>query len=133
MTKRVTEILNDLNLNRINKLSFQSEEKSVAVEFIDELDVIHQVEFMSVDTYFFLDEQFIDALYEEHGSKQPITFFDSGYGEFVAVDEFEDGSKEETLLSHPNVILNTEAASILLEAKRVRINGESYYLSGVLN
>jgi len=133
LTKRVTEILNDLNLNRISKLSFQSEDKSVAVEFIDTLNMTHQVEFMSVDTYFFLDEQLIDALYEESGNKQPVTFFDAGYGEFVAVDEYEDGSSEETLLSQPNVILNTEEASILLEAKRVRINGESYHLGGVLN
>jgi hypothetical protein len=132
LTKRVTEILNDLNLSRINKLSFLSEEKLVAVEFIDRQEVTHQVEFMSVDTYFFLDEKFLDALYEETG-KQPITFFDPGYGEFVAVDEYEDGTSEETLISQPNVILNTDAASILLEAKRVRINGESYHLSGLLN
>lgn len=132
MTKRVTEILNDLNLNRISKLSFQSEDKSVAVEFLDAQEQKHHVEFMSVDTYFFLDEKFLEALYEENG-KQPITFFDAGYGEFVAVDEYEDGTSEETLLSQPNVILNTDEASILLEAKRVRINGESYPLMGVLN
>lgn len=133
MTKRVTEILNDLNLNRISKLSFQSEEKSVAVEFLDKSNITHQVEFMSVDTYFFLDEKFLESMYQENGQKQPITFFDAGYGEFVAVDEFEDGSSEETLLSQPNVILNTDEASILIEAKRVRINGESYYLNNLLN
>lgn len=133
MTKRVTEILNDLNLNRISKLSFQSEEKSVAVEFLDTSNTTHQVEFMSVDTYFFLDEKFLESMYQENGQKQPITFFDAGYGEFVAVDEFEDGSSEETLLSQPNVILNTDEASILIEAKRVRINGESYYLNNLLN
>ena len=133
MTKRVTEILNDLNLNRISKLSFQSEEKSVAVEFLDKSNITHQVEFMSVDTYFFLDEKFLESMYQENGQKQPITFFDAGYGEFVAVDEFEDGSSEETLLSQPNVILNTDEASILIEAKRVRINGESYFLNNLLN
>ncbi len=133
MTKRVTEILNDLNLNRISKLSFQSEEKSVAVEFLDTSNTTHQVEFMSVDTYFFLDEKFLESMYLENGQKQPITFFDAGYGEFVAVDEFEDGTSAETLLSQPNVILNTDEASILIEAKRVRINGESYYLNNLLN
>lgn len=133
LTKRITEILNELDLNRISRLSFQTEDKSVAVEFIDSKEQTHHVEFMSVDTYFFLDEQFLDTLYEENGGKQPITFFDAGYGEFVAVDEYEDGSSEETLLSQPNVILNTEEASILLEAKRVRINGESFHLGGVLN
>jgi hypothetical protein len=129
----VTEILNELNLNKISKLSFQTEEKRVAVQFLDQYESTHNVEFSHVDTYFFLDEKFLDSMYDESGIKHPITFFDNGYGEFVAVDEYEDGTREETMLSQPNVILNTDEASILIEAKKVTINGQSYHLHGMMS
>lgn len=133
MTKKISKLLSDLNFNSINKLSFQNEEKRVAVEFIDDKSKIHRVEFSNVDTYFFLDENLLEGLHETMGSKKPITFFDMGYGEFVAIDEFEDGTISEKTIAQPNVILNTDTASIVMEAKKVKINGISYQLDRFLN
>ncbi len=133
MTNRISKVLNALNFNSINRLSFQNDKKSVAVEFVDNHENIHKVEFSSVDTYFFLDENILDCFYENNERKEPITFFDGEQSEFIAVDEFEDGTVCERKIAQPNIILNTENASILMEAKKVTINGESYQLDKILN
>lgn len=133
MTKKITDILSQLNINSISKLSIENEQKRVSVEFVDQHAHTHCIEFSSVDTYFYLDEKMLDEVYAALGKKEPITLFDGSYGEFVAVDEYDDGSIEEHTLAQPNVILNTENASLLMEAKQVTINGESYQLNHVLN
>lgn len=133
MKKRIEDAINALAFERINRLSFNTELKSLAVEVIDQSQIMHQVEFTQVDTYFFLDEQYIETLYEETGDKRPIALFNSSYGEIVAVDVDEDGSTEESTISQPNVLLNTARASIILEASRIKINGVSYHLNGQMH
>ncbi len=133
MSNKIEQMLNDLNLYTVSKLSIQNDNKSVAVEFIDDLANKHMVEFSNVDTYLFLDDDILAHLNDDHALSGAITYFRNHNSSIVAVSHYEDGSVEERAVASPNIILNTETASIMLEAKKMTINGQSYALDRLLN
>ncbi len=133
MNNKIDQMLNALNLYTVSKLSIQNENKSVAVEFVDDAANKHMVEFGNVDTYLFLDEDMLERLNDDHALDGAITYFRNHNSSIVAISHYEDGSIEEQAIASPNIILNTATASIMLEAKKVTINGESYALDRLLH
>ncbi len=133
MNNKIDQMLNALNLYTVSKLSIQNDNKSVAVEFIDDAANRHMVEFGNVDTYLFLDDDMLDRLNDDYELSGAITYFRSQSNAIIAISHYEDGSIEEQKVASPNIILNTETASLMLEAKKVTINGESYALDRLLN
>ncbi len=126
-------MLNALNFYTISKLSIKNDSKIVAIELVDDAANKHTVEFGNVDSYLFLDDEMLDDLSESYHLAGSITYFSDKNSAIVAVSHYEDGSVEEHAIASPNIILNTETASIMMEAKKVTINGESYALNRKLN
>ncbi len=133
MNNKIEQMLNALNLYTISKLSIKNDSKIVAIEMVDESANTHMVEFSNVDSYLFLDDDMLDDLSQNYPLAGSITYFRDNNSAIVAVSHFEDGSIEEHAIASPNIILNTETASIMMEAKKVTINGESYALNRLLN
>ncbi len=133
MNNKIEQMLSALNLYTISKLSIKNDSKIVAIEMVDELANTHMVEFSSVDSYLFLDDDMLNDLNENYPLAGSITYFRDNNSAIVAVSHFEDGSIEERAIASPNIILNTETASIMMEAKKMTINGESYALNRLLN
>ncbi len=133
MNNKIQSILKTLNLYTINKMSIESDSKRVELELIDDAANKHTVEFSNVNTYFFLDEDMLEDLNANHMLTESITFFEDDQSKIMAVDQFSDGSFETRTLASPNIILNTETASIMMEAKTVTVNGVRYPLSRLLN
>ncbi len=133
MNNKIEQMLSTLNLYTISKMSIKNDSKIVAIEMIDDSANTHKVEFSNVDSYLFLDEEMLDHLNESYPLAGSITYFRDNNSTIVAVSHYEDGSVEEHAIASPNIILNTETASIMMEAKKVTINGESYALNRMLN
>ncbi len=133
MNNKIEQMLSALNLFTISKMSIKNDSKVVAIEMVDDSANTHKVEFSNVDSYLFLDDEMLEHLNESYPLAGSITYFRDNNSAIVAVSHYEDGSIEEQAIASPNIILNTETASIMMEAKKVTINGESYALNRLLN
>ncbi len=133
MNNKIEQMLSALNLFTISKMSIKNDSKVVAIEMVDDSANTHKVEFSNVDSYLFLDDEMLEHLNESYPLAGSITYFRDNNSAIVAVSHYEDGSVEEQAIASPNIILNTETASIMMEAKKVTINGESYALNRLLN
>ncbi len=133
VNNKIQNLLKTLNLYTINKMSIASDNKHVELELIDDAANKHTVEFSNINTYCFLDDDILEDLNANHMLTESINFFEGDQSKIVAVDQFSDGGFETRTLSSPNIILNTEAASIMMETKSVTVNGVRYPLSRMLN
>ncbi len=125
MTKRVTGILNRMNLEEIDSLKIDNEEHTIKLGFIDASMSYHEVELLGVDNYHFLDEN----MYEESSKKDasnPIKFFDTMMSLYLSVTIDDDGNILDKSFVEPNFVMNSKNKSMSARADIVKIDGVYY-------
>ncbi len=129
MKNKISNIITSLSEDTIQNIAINNDEQIVDVVFVDRDEQSHVVQFSSVDTYFFLDENVIQDL-DENTS---IRSLDATGSEIISVQGMEDGSFVEQVVASPNIMLNTKNTSMLLVAKQIVVDGQSYTLNQVFN
>lgn len=128
MNKNITGILNDLNLEKIEELIIDNDEKTIKFQFIDSDMDYHEVELLGVDNYHFSDE----LVYEEpeyHDESKSIKFFDSIMSMYLSLTVDEDGKIVEKSFVEPNFFMNSKDKTVSARAKTIKIDGVNYHIN----
>lgn len=125
MTHKIHTLLNQYSEHTIDDFSISTQDKQIRLTLshpTSQVDVL----FDNVQTYLFLDEALQAVSIASNQPILPISYYQNGYGEFIAVEVTEGGEAKESRIALPNFLLSMMDASMMLEATSIEVNGIKY-------
>lgn len=93
-----------------------------------DLDKLIEITFEEVSAFYYLDEH-RQAQPLRNGPREQlsaISFYSEGFGQFAAIEVIDGVESAPFVVSYPNFIISMKDRSLLIEARTVKINGQTY-------
>lgn len=87
-----------------------------------------EITFEEVSAFYYLDEhpQAQNVLSTPREKLSAISFYSEGFGQFAAIEVVDGVESPPFVVSYPNFIISMMDRSLLIEARTVKINGQTY-------
>lgn len=87
-----------------------------------------EITFEEVSAFYYLDEhrQAPPLLAPPKDQLSAISFYSEGFGQFAAIEVVDGVESPPFVVSYPNFIISMMDRSLLIEARTVKINGQTY-------
>ena len=87
-----------------------------------------EITFEEVSAFYYLDEYRQGSPVKNPRREQlnAISFYSEGFGQFAAIEVVDGIESPPFVVSYPNFIISTMDRSLLIEARTVKINGQTY-------
>lgn len=132
MQEKIHHLLDQYVNHTIDSLSISTEEKQIRLKLSDKSSQV-DVLFDDVLTYLYFDEELQTVNIASNAPISPISYYQNGYGEFVAVEMDASGETKENRVALPNFLLSMMDASVLIEAQSILVDGIRYGLKDLRN